>query len=105
EGDALGVLEAVRENAGNQVFVTLRWVLCRLELERLVHAAVDIVQPDREMVDRRRQRHGLSAWRSISTRMKRPSKAPRPKPTRQSRSGAAPAISAAPTSAKDPPAA
>src|SRR4249920_49701 len=90
EGNALGVLEAIRENAGNQIFVTLRWMLCRLELERLIYAAVDIAQPDREMVDRRRQRHGLSACRMISARMKRPSKAPRPKPTRQSRSGTTP---------------
>src|SRR6267142_2068432 len=38
-------------------------MLCRLEVERLIHAAVDVAQPDCEMVDRRRQRHGLSACR------------------------------------------
>src|SRR3954464_16009732 len=53
KSDAFRVFQAIRQHTRDQVFITFRRMLGRLELERLVDAAIDVAEANGEVVDRR----------------------------------------------------
>ena len=61
EGDALRVLETVREHARHHVLIRLGRLLRHLEREGLVDAAVGVGEIDVEVVDRGSKRHDQAA--------------------------------------------